>query len=173
MIECFTIELNTLDTLVKVANVIVGATTLLLGFYVFVYQRKKEKKDRKIQWLKDLIIEPRIELITNFFDEVSSIKNQIKSNDLNEEEKIEVLNEVKKSASNFRKDFLMLIQPLTPNLFDEIQNSIDTLTDNITNAIGNDELKLCNDKTFNREIGDKIQKSYRFILQTIFEYDGE
>jgi hypothetical protein len=52
-------------------------------------------------------------------------------------------------------------------------NNVDNLTDIITNAIGDDELKLCNENTYNREIGTYLEESYSFVLKKIFEYKGE
>jgi site-specific DNA-adenine methylase len=71
-----------------------------------------------------------------------------------------------------RKSFLDIIQDLTPNLYNDIIKNIDELTDHLTNTISNDELKLCNEKTYEREVHSKIQESNKFILKTIFNYNG-
>lgn len=162
----------TLENLEKIANIIIAILTLVLAFYVFVYQKQKDKRDRKVQWLKDLIIVPKLDEIEIFYNGISNLKLEIKTNDLNEIEKIRIINKVKKFASEFRKNFIASLQHLAPLLFTNIQENIDKLTDDLTNAITNDELKLCNEKTYNREIYAKIQSSYSSVLKQIFEYQG-
>lgn len=161
-----------LENIEKIANIIIAFLTLFLAFYVFVYQKRKDKKDKKIQWFKDLIIQPKLDEVNNFYDGISTLKSEIKSNELSEEEKGKIIADIKKKASDFRKNVLVIIQNLTPDLFKSIQENIDKLIDDLTQAISNDELKLCNEKTYEREIAQKIQDSYRFVLQQIFEYNG-
>ena len=119
-----------------------------------------------------MIIVPKLDEIEIFYNGISNLKLEIKTNDLNEIEKIRIINKVKKFASEFRKNFIASLQHLAPLLFTNIQENIDKLTDDLTNAITNDELKLCNEKTYNREIYAKIQSSYSSVLKQIFEYQG-
>lgn len=170
---CVTLCIDfSLDNIEKIANIIIALLTLVLGCYVFVYQKVKDKNDRRIQWFKDLVIQPKLDEVNKFYDSVSTLKTEIKSNDLSEEEKIAVITKVKKEASDFRKNFLSVIQNLTPDLYKSIQENIDKLTDDLTTAISNDELKLCNEKTYEREIAQKIQDSHSFVLKQIFEFNG-
>lgn len=170
---CVTLCIDfSLDNIEKIANIIIALLTLVLGYYVFVYQKVKDKNDRKIQWFKDLVIQPKLDEVNKFYDGISTLKTEIKSNDLSEEEKIAVITKVKKEASDFRKNFLSVIQNLTPDLYKSIQGNIDKLTDDLTTAISNNELKLCNEKTYEREIAQKIQDSHSFVLKQIFEFNG-
>ncbi len=163
---------STLDNLEKISNIIIAFLTLILAFYVFVYQKRKDKSDRRVQWLKDLIIEPKLNEVAAFYDLISTLKSEIKSNDLDEDEKVRIIGKIKKGASDFRKSFLASLQYLAPVLHKNIQDDLDKLTDDLTNAISNDELKLCNAKTYEREIAEKIQNSHSFVLKQIFEYNG-
>ena len=170
---CVTLCIDfSLDNIEKIANIIIALLTLVLGCYVFVYQKVKDKNDRRIQWFKDLVIQPKLDEVNKFYKNVSTLKTEIKSNDLSEEEKIAVITKVKKEASDFRKNFLSVIQNLTPDLYKSIHENIDKLTDDLTTAISNDELKLCNEKTYEREIAQKIQDSHSFVLKQIFEFNG-
>lgn len=162
----------TLDNLEKISNIIIAILTLVLAYYVFVFQKRKDKSDRKVQWFKDLIIEPKLKEVGNFYDGISKLKSEIKTNEIDEDEKIRIIGNVKKGASDFRKHFLATLQHIAPSLHKNIQDNIDKLTDDLTNAISNDELKLCNEKTYEREIAEKIQNSHSFVLKEIFEYNG-
>src|SRR5690606_12989400 len=118
-----------IENIEKIANIIIASLTLVLAFYVFVYQKRKDKNDRKIQWLKDLIIQPKLDEVNKFYDGISILKTEIKSNELTEEEKSRIIADIKKKASDLRKTFLVIIQNLTPDLFKSIQDNIDKLTD--------------------------------------------
>ena len=77
---------DNIEKLSNIANVIIALLTLFLGLYVFFYQNKKDKKDKNIQLLKDLIITPKMEVIEKYFDEISSLRERIKSDSLNNNE---------------------------------------------------------------------------------------
>lgn len=171
------------DDISKISNIIIAVLTLFLGFYVFIYQRKKDKqndiesianhkKSIRIKWFKDLIIEPKIELLFQFYDNISGIQQKIKSNELEEDDKISLITFIKKEQSVLRKSFLNLIQHINLDLFNEISDNLDKMTDDLTNAISNDEFKLNNNATYEREINSKIQSSYNFVLSKIFNYSG-
>ena len=171
------------ENISKISNIFIACLTLILGFYVFVYQRKKDEKDNaesikshkksvRIQWFKDIIIEPKIYLLFEFYDNISAIRHKIKSNELTDEDKIDLISLIKKEQSKLRKSFLNLIQHINIDLFNEISDNLDDMTDVLTNAISNDELKLKNDRTYEREINSKIRDSYNCVLSKIFNYSG-
>ncbi len=171
------------DLFSKWSQIVLGSLTLGLAFYVFVYQKNKDKKDRakadlyakkaiKLQWFKDIIIEPKVQYLFKFYENVSGIKQKIKNTDLSEDEKVEIIQFIKEEQSHLRKSFLDLVRCIDSNLFDSIFDNIDLLTDALTIAISNDELKLNNDKTYEREINSKIQSSYAKVMEMIFSYEG-
>ncbi len=171
------------DVFSKWSQIILGVLTLCLAFYVFVYQKNKDKKDGvkadliakkaiKLQWFKDIIIEPNVQYLFKFYENVSGIKQKFKSPDLSDDEKVEIIQFIKEEQSQLRKSFLDLVRCIDSKLFDSIFDNIDLLTDALTNAISNDELKLKNDRTYEREINSKIQSSYAIVMEMIFSYEG-
>ena len=163
---------DNIEKLSNIANVIIALLTLFLGLYVFFYQNKKDKKDKNIQLLKDLIITPKMEVIEKYFDEISSLRERIKSDSLNNNEKMELISFTKEQSSYIRRNFLIFIQKIAPLLHKNISNKIDSLTDNLTETLSNDEHKLCNEKTYERLINQKILETHSFILEEIFKYEG-
>lgn len=172
-----------LETLSNLSNIIIAFLTLVLGFYVFVYQKNKDnksdeeteinrRKNIKLQWFKEIIIQPKIDLVFKFYDQINSIKSKINGNELNDDEKIEIINFIKKEQSELRKSFLDLVQHINNDLHSELSLNVDKLTDNLTDAISNDEFKLKNEVTYNREIKSKIEYSYSEFLSNIFNYCG-
>lgn len=186
MLLFFCVEKNNginLDTLSDIANIIIAFLTLILGFYVFVYQKNKDndsdekteidrRKNIKLQWFKEIIIQPKIVVVFNFYDKINSIKDKINTNDLNDDEKIEIINFIKKEQSHLRKSFLDLVQHINNELYSDLSKNVDRLTDTLTDVISNDEFKLKNEATYNREIKSKIEYSYNEFLSKIFNYCG-
>lgn len=134
---------DNIEKLSNIANVIIALLTLFLGWYIFFYQNKKDKKDKNIQLLKDLIITPKMEVIEKYFDEISSLRERIKSDSLNDNEKMELISFTKEQSSYIRRNFLIFIQKIAPLLHKNISDKIDFLTDNLTETLSNDEHKLC------------------------------
>lgn len=161
-----------LDNLEKIANIIIACLTLFLGFYVFVYQKNKDNQNNRLQWFKELIIQPKIIFLRNFYENLQNLQNEIRTNDIDETQKIELINKIKNEQTILRKSFLDIIQDITPELHKKIILNIDTLTDELTNVISNDEFKLCNSKTYEREIHTRIQNSDKYVLNQIFNYRG-
>ena len=123
---------DNIEKLSNIANVIIALLTLFLGLYVFFYQNKKDKKDKNIQLLKDLIITPKMEVIEKYFDEISSLRERIKSDSIDDKERIELISFTKEQSSYIRKNFLIFIQKIAPLLHKNISNKIESLTDNLT-----------------------------------------
>ena len=163
---------DNIEKLSNIANVIIALLTLFLGLYVFFYQNKKDKKDKNIQLLKDLIITPKMEVIEKYFDEISSLRERIKSDSIDDKERIELISFTKEQSSYIRKNFLIFIQKIAPLLHKNISDKIDFLTDNLTETLSNDEHKLCNEKTYERLINQKILETHSFVLEEIFKYEG-
>lgn len=172
-----------ISNLSGISNIIIAFLTLYLGYYVFIYQKNKDSKSDeeielnrikniKLQWFKEIIIQPKIELVFKFYDNINRIQHQIKANDLNDNDKIEIINFIKKEQTILRKSFLDLIQHINSELYNDLTMNVDNLTDKLTDVISNDELKLMNEQTYNREIKSKIEYSYSGFLSRIFNYCG-
>lgn len=59
-----------LDIVVDISNILIGLCTIYLAYYVFVYQKSKDKKDNRLQWVKELVITPRFEYVTSFYNKL-------------------------------------------------------------------------------------------------------
>lgn len=176
-------ETDLLSFIESIASIIIASLTLVLGWYVFVYQREKDndnkietqqlyRKNIKLQWFKEIIIQPKLQLLFDFYESLQELKSKLNKSDINEEEKIEIINFIKLEQSKLRKSFLDLIQHVDIELYRNMAVNIDNLTDHLTNCVSNDEFKLNNIKTYEREINSKILISYNDVLSKIFNYCG-
>src|SRR5690606_32133573 len=106
------------------------------------------------------------------YESLQELKSILNKSDLDEGEKIEIINFIKLEQSKLRKGFLDLIQHVDLELHKNMAINIDSLTDHLTNCVSNDEFKLNNIKTYEREINSKILTSYNDVLSKIFNYCG-
>lgn len=162
-----------LDIAVDISNVIIGVCTLFLAFYIFVYQKRKDKNDAKLQWIKELIINPRFEYVVNFYKNIYALKGKFINSDLSEQEKIEILDLTKSEFYTFRDSFIGLLQYAEPNLHNNLHRNIETLIDNLAIVVDNDELKLNIENVYNDNFKKCIDKSYELTIKALFSYNGE
>lgn len=176
-------ETDWLSIFGSLANIIIALLTLILGWYVFICQKEKDnenkietlqlhRKNIKLQWFKEIIIQPKLQLMFDFFEALQELKTMLNKSDIDENKKIKIINYIKLEQSKLRKGFLDLIQNVDVELYNKLAINIDTLTDHLTNCVSNDEYKLNNIKTYEREINSKILASYNDVLSKIFNYCG-
>src|SRR6478735_3495648 len=99
--ECSCQETDLLERVSQISNIIFAAATLALTFYVFVYQREKDKHNNKLQWFKDLIIDPHKEYIHKFFSEFIEDAVHLKDYQLTDTIKISVIDSLKSKSASF------------------------------------------------------------------------
>lgn len=177
-------EQNIISDISDISNIVIALLTFVLAFYVFIYQKNNNtksskaveemrKKTIKIEWFKEIIVQPKINNVFTYYEKISSIKNRFTSSDINEEELVEIINYLKKEQSILRKSFLDLIQNINTSLYVTLTENLDNLTGELSTTISNNELKLNNDITYEREINVKIRDSYSQFLSSIINYCGD
>lgn len=190
---CINFDLAMSD-IADVANIIIAVATLLLGYYIFIYQRRKDKKDKeeaeekdqdnkqenlrlqeqniRIQWFKELIIQPHLSNVNGFYDCLYTLESQIKHSPLNEDDKQELNSFIKQELSFLRKTFVDVLIGIDRKLYDEIITNLDNLIDSITRAIFNENLDLTDKNTFEKEINSRISYSRNDLIKNIYNYKG-
>jgi hypothetical protein len=176
------------------ANVVIAVCNLILAGYIFFYQRNKDKFDReqeeikeqsnkieslklqeqniKLQWFKELIIQPHLQDINTFYSKLHSLEEKINTKTLSEEQKFELVNFIKLEQSNLRKSFVDVLHGVDKKLYDIVIENLDSLIDLITNTIFNDGFNLTHKPTFDKEIGSKITYSRNDLISKIYNYKG-
>lgn len=165
----------------NIAQVVIAFANLVLAGYVIFYQIGKDKKtdndtaklneqNIKLQWFKELIVQPNMVEIMNFYSNLNTIDTKINSNDLTENEKQDINNFVKAELSKLRKSFVDILFLIDKSFADQLMANLDGLVDDITNAIFNDELKLKNFQVYEKNIGSKISISKSKVISQLYNY---
>lgn len=193
-LQCSNTNVFSISDASDIANLIIAAFTLGLGYYIFVYQREKDKKDKvereekeqsnkietlllqeqniKLQWFKELVIQPHLSDINNFYSSLHTLEQKITTNTLTEDKKFELIDFIKLEQSALRKTFVDVLHGVDSKLHDAVLTNFDNLTDEITNTIFNDGFNLTHKPTYEKEIGSKITYSRNDLLSKIYNYKG-
>lgn len=166
-----------------IAQVIIAVVNLFLAIYIILYQITKDKKSDndtarlneqniKLQWFKELIVQPNIAVINSFYENLALIREQITSNDLSEIEKESINEFVKLELSKIRKSFVDVLLQIDKPFADMVLENLDELVDGITNSIFDDELKLNHPSVYDKNIGSKISYSKNKLLALLYNYKG-
>lgn len=180
---CYIKEAWSISDYADLSSIIIAVVNLSLAYYIFVYQRKKDKNDKnetitlqeqniRLQWFKELIVQPHLNNIYSFYTQLHSIESKFTASALTEEQKIDIINFIKEEHSKLRKSFGDLLLGVNPILANEVKINLDNLIDSITNIIFNDGLNLNHKPTFAKEIGTLITYSRNDLISKIYQYKG-
>lgn len=163
------------------AQIIIALVNIALAYNVFVYQRGHNERTRnqtallheqniKLQWFKELIITPNIKAVYQFYDNLEQIKTKITSDNLTDDQIININSYIKQEASTLRKSFIDIILYIDKKLYEKIIGNVDDLVTKLTEAVSNDEYKLTNTKTFETHITTPIAYSKNNLLSFIYNF---
>jgi hypothetical protein len=196
MAICCWINYNSWEVsdIADISNIIIAIVNLFLAGYIFIYQRAKDKNDNikqlqneidakkeaislqeqniRLQWFKELIIQPHISKINLFYNNLYSIEAMLKVKPISDDLKIDTSEFVKANGAALRKSFIDILLSVSPIVHFDIKNNIDVLVDKITSKIIDTGLNLNDKRTFDREIGTLISNSHNDLISLIYNYKG-
>ncbi|MEX2231057.1 MAG: hypothetical protein WD824_02765 [Cyclobacteriaceae bacterium] len=162
-----------LSIISDIANIVMAFAGFALAFYVFVYQRRKDRESDRLQWFKDLIVTPNTPAIYSFFDRVTTIATDLSSPTLTDLRKSQILNDLKNECAVFRRTFVVLLRSVDSNMEKEIiTNCIDQFLDNITQAAFDPNINLSNEAEFEAHVFMTLTHSRNYLLSRLFKFSG-
>ena len=167
----------------SIAQAIIALLSLGLAAYILIYQKSLDKKhdnstallneqNIKLQWFKELIIQPNWDSINTFYDKITDYSKSLISNELTYEEKVNINNAFKSESSNLRILFIDVLFLIDPVFGLGVLRNLDELIDSITNDIFDEAVDLSDKPTFERRIGTKISYSKNKLISQIYNYKG-
>lgn len=165
--------LKTIISIAPLLTFLAAFSNLLLAGYIFRFTKRKNDNDRNIRWFQELIYTPNKDIIFSYFNNLFNLKDRIPQvANLTDDERIDLIDIVKAERSKILAAFVDLIKPIASSVHQQIFTQIDQLTDNLTKVIDNDELKLNNEKTYQREISNRISACRNKVYEALFNYKG-
>lgn len=169
------------ENLADWANVIIAICSIILAGYVFIYQRRKDntntletqqqiEQNIKLRWFKELIIQPNLGDLENFFETLHTLCPRFRTS--NDEEKMKVDEELKKEFSKIRRKLIDILLSVDSNLHTKVLSNHDDLLDHIVNTIYDSNYNLLDDQIYNEQIENKILTSKNRLIGLIYNYKG-
>jgi hypothetical protein len=168
----------------SIAQVVIALVGFGLGFIIFTYQRRKDRRDKRetaemneqsirLEWFRALVTDRGMEYFWHYFEEINKLKSKITTDRL-PEKRVE-----RRAARRFaidasdavRKSFIDTVKAVDPNLGDAIQRKFDDLYDAIERALL-EEHALTNPQVFESLIGDKIWDCRNGVLKLLYEFQA-
>jgi hypothetical protein len=129
-----------------IANILIAVLTIGLSFYVFVYQRKKDKADQlnflqqsilstRLEMYKILIIEPNISNLYTLIDSISATIQTLNGVTITPAIKTSTINTLDISFNDFESKFIDLLGAINSNHYNQMLNLYDIMRDDISDRI--------------------------------------
>ena len=172
-----------LSSFSNVAQVVIALVNIFLAYYIIKYQRNKDTESErravelqdqsiKLQWFKELIIQPNLDTINSFFSKLHNLKVEFEHGALSDELKEQLNNKIKLEQSNLRKSFVELLSSVDKNLGTCTKSNLDNLIDHATEVLFNPEILISSPADFDKYIGSKISESRNELFLIIYNYKG-
>lgn len=131
-----------------VANIFIATITVGLGIYVFVYQRKKDRKDQeiilsqiksatKLEMFKLLIIEPNVNNLHTFFTNLNSSFQTLKGARINSVLINQAQTDLDTHCNDFEESFIKLLDGIDHQFYLSVIATMDVLRDGVSVQISN------------------------------------
>ncbi|GGK41307.1 MULTISPECIES: hypothetical protein [Flavobacteriaceae] len=167
-------DLSPFEIIEKLSTIIIAACTLVLSFYIYYYQLKKDNKNLKLDWYKVIIIESKFEDFFNFFEGLNLTLIPMKNNpnlSVNDKERINTA--MVNSLIELRLDFITLLLSVDDMLYQCVLTQFDELVDGITTKLSNEDLNLNDPEIYDEEISKHISQYRTQLLKIFVEFRGD
>lgn len=155
-----------------IGNVIMAIASFALAFYIFVYQRGKERLDGNLQAFRELILDPNKNTIYTFYREFAEISEQLSRPGITDSEKSVVFDQIKQIISSFRKEFINLLFVVDPAMARNVLRSIDFALDMITRSAFDPTIDLSDRFQLDQHVTMIIHRNRNFLFEKILSYNG-
>lgn len=141
-----------------VANITLAVVTVALSIYVFVYQRKKDKKDHatiinqmkssiRLEMYKLLIVEPNVNNIHDFFQNVNRAFQILNNVSITQGLINAAQSSMDTHCNDFEENFLELLDGVDKNFYNKMLGLLDKFRDEISNELNELQIGSVNNVT--------------------------
>lgn len=169
---CCCPDADIISTISDISSIFTAIAGTALALYVFIYQRKQDERSHRLQWFKDLIIDPNKSLIYEFYAQIIEIAKRLGSPQLVDYDKSVILQEFRNECASFRRNFIKLIQSVDSSMEKDLLDDIDRLSDFMTQVAFDPLVNLSDEGIYENTVSLSISRSKNYLLARIFRYDG-
>ncbi len=183
LLDTASVGITKAEIIMTTANVALAVLALVTCGYQIVQDRKREKETAKLhkqniqlQWFKELIIQPNLSVIKDFYINMYSLQTTMKQypNNLSDGQKKLLIKFVADNYATLRRSFVNILFSADATLSIEIKKNLVALVDNIITTIPKHSqiLNLNNSKIYREHIESKIISSHQNLISLLFKYEG-
>lgn len=166
-----------LDVIYKIAMILIASANVSFAFYIFRSKNKKDdhihEKNRKIGLLKSLILDYNMKYLYDFFDNIDTETQALKTKDLSNEDKKIINDKIIDYGKNLRQKFIDTLLAIDKKLYTELLSFSDELIDNLTETIFNEGINLSHQPMYDEKINKLVTETKTSIIETLFGYKGD
>lgn len=170
-------EKSLLDNICSVASIIVAIANVVLIIFIFRHNNKKDdsdkEKSRRQHLLKTLVLDYNMSKFYSFYQEIHKETNALLANNLSNEDKSRINENIKEKAVELRQNFIDMFLAIDDNLYQMLLSKIDELIDSLTNTIFDEGINLAFKPKYDEEVSKRIRESKTAIIGVLFSYTGE
>lgn len=187
---------NILKTVANFANIVIALSNLVLAWYIFVYQKNKDKQDDcsrrekeyrdelkalqlqkqniRLLWFKELIVQPHLESITDFYKNLQNISQKMSqiNDDISDDLRSKISSSIKDEYSILRDSFVYVLKIVNENLYTDMRDNLDSIIDQITKDLFDPNLNFKDPKIY-KELCSRISDSRNYLIGKLYNYKGE
>lgn len=170
-------EKSLLDNICSVASIIIAIANVVLIIFIFRHNNKKDDSDkektRRQHLLKTLVLDYNMSKLYSFYQEIHKETNALLANNLSNEDKSRINENIKEKAVELRQNFIDMFLAIDDNLYKMLLSKIDELIDSLTNTIFDEGINLAFKPKYDEEVSKRIRESKTAIIGVLFSYTGE
>lgn len=170
-----------LDCLYKISMIAIAVMNYVYAKKLNIFKHKvdtdkakeeeiRRSKDRRIDYLKTIVYEPNLAKLYTFLNslEIELVKLKDKQVD-----RSVVEGNIQKLFTQFRSDFIIILQASVPSLGQKILDSCDYMRDTLVANISDEGVNLWVERYYNDLIKSVFEQGRTRIISQLFTYDGE
>lgn len=162
-----------LDYISSGAVFIIALINVGLTIYIF-YKNKKdlfaiETFNRKFELTKALVIEDRIRILYNFFDEISKSCSALKNKNVTDKDKKAINERNLFCQAQFRLDFISVFQTVDNDIYRNLMDISDQMIDNLSNSIFDPGIRLSHDPMYKEKVLTPISQTRMKMLGVLLK----
>jgi len=173
-------------SITDISNIIIAFCTLLLTGYIFIYQKNKDKESNrataelnnqnlKLQWFKDLIIQPHLEILNKTFNNLLEHPSlNVSPNSPDYQLKTEnYIKFTKTELFTLRKNFVSLFLTVNNQLYSNAISLIDSHIDEITKKLIDEMSDLGTDSLNEDILIKRVISARNAMIKLIYSFNGK
>ncbi|MBS1926854.1 MAG: hypothetical protein JST57_12685 [Bacteroidetes bacterium] len=165
-----------LDIFFKSATIVIAITNLFFVIKFFNLKSKKDdadkEKDRRINWLKTLVLDHSLDSFYSFFDSIESELNKLKEQNLTIDDKKQVDDKIGDQFILLRRNFTDTLIAVDNNLYKSVLSISDKFQTHLTDTIFDNGINLAHPPKYQELVLEKLTISKTDIIKILFGYRG-